>query len=92
MIRSAIQVQFVHHHVWDMIVVMEECNHHPLRCPKCDMVKPWEALNGRHMYTAMCTKGVERKHRPLMEEEAHMIMVVAFQAYGRPSDMVVSFK
>ena len=40
----------------------------------------------------MCAKGAERKRRRRVEEEYHTIMEVAFQYYGRPLEVVTSFK
>ena len=67
---SALRVHFMYHHVQDTIVVPEEGNRPLLRCPKCDMFVPWEALNGRHRDTAMCARGAELKLRRRREEEA----------------------
>ena len=41
---------------------------------------------------AICTKGAERKLGRRVEEEAHEITTVAFQAYDMPLEMVTSFK
>ena len=41
---------------------------HP-RCTLCDMMVPRRALNGRHLATAHCTRGEERKRRRLAEAE-----------------------
>ena len=63
------RVHFVHRHVQYNVVMMEEGNFpHPL-CSRCDMQVPRKALNGRHLGTAQCAKGAERKRRRLAETE-----------------------
>ena len=44
------------------------------------------------MRTAQCTQGAERKRRQLAAEEDKEITARDFSAYGRPQDMVTSFK
>ena len=48
--------------------------------------------NGRHLATAQCNKGAERKFRRLAEEDIRESTDRAFQAYGKPLEMVNSFK
>ena len=46
------RVHFVHRHVQDTVVMLEEGNlPHPW-CARCDMQVPRKALNGRHLGTA----------------------------------------
>ena len=59
-IRSALLVHFLHRHVWDMLVVLEEGNYPLPLCPKCYMLVTWWALNGTHQATTMCARGAER--------------------------------
>ena len=67
--RTAMRVQFVHRHVQDTVVMLEEGNlPHPW-CPRCNLQVPSKALNGRHLGTAQCKKGAERKRRRLAETE-----------------------
>ena len=56
------------------------------------MLAPWSALNRRHLATALCAKGVERKRRRLSEEDQRESTERAFQAYGQPLETVTSFK
>ena len=63
------QVQFVRLHVQDTVVMLEEGKSPHPRCAKCDMEVPQKALNGRHLETAQCAKGAERKIRRLDETE-----------------------
>ena len=55
--RTAMQVHFVHWHVQDTVVMLEEVNFPHPRCARCDMQVPRKALNGRHLGTAQCAKG-----------------------------------
>ena len=48
------------------------------------MLFPWRALNGRHLDTTKCTRGVERKRRWIAEEELQERLDRDFQAYGAP--------
>ena len=50
------------------------------------------ALNGMYRHTTKCKKGAERKRRRLVAEEERAVTSRAFSAYGRPLDMVTSFK
>ena len=52
----------------------------------------WRALNGRHISTAQCAKGAERKLQRMAEEEMRESAERAFKVYGRPLEMVNSFK
>ena len=61
------RVHFVHRHVQDTVVMLEEGNlPHPW-CPRCNLQVPRKALNGRHLGTAHCKKGAEWKQRQLTE-------------------------
>ena len=78
-------------HVQDMLVFLEEGNHPLPRCTKCDMFFTQRELNGIHQAMAMCARGEERRLKRLQEEEARLSMVVAFEAYVRPLEMVTTF-
>ena len=53
----------------DTVIIVEEVNIlHPL-CPRCDIMVPWVALNGRHPNTTQCAKGEYLKQRVLEVEE-----------------------
>ena len=63
------RVHFVHRHVQDTVVMLEEGNlPHPL-CTRWDMQVPSKAPNGSHLGTAQCVKGAERKRRRLAKTE-----------------------
>ena len=67
--RTAMRVQFVHRHVLDNVVILEEGNFPHPRCALCNMLVPRRALNGRHPGTEQCKQGAERKRRQLAEVE-----------------------
>ena len=61
------RVHFMHRHVQETVVMLEEGN---LPLPRCDLQVPRKALNGRHLGTLQCKKGEEeRKRRRLAETE-----------------------
>ena len=51
-----------------------------------------KALNGRHLGTAHCKKGVERKQRQLAETKTRENSERAFHAYGKPMEAVLEFR
>ena len=89
--RTAIRVHFVHWHVQDTVVMLEEVNSPHPRCARCDMQVPSKALNGRHLGTAQCAKGAERKRQRLAETETRENLERAFSAYGQPMEAVLVF-
>ena len=74
------------------MIILEDGNLLHPRFPHCDILVTWQAMNGRHLATAQCAKGAERKRRRMAEEEMRKSEERAFQAYGRPFEMVTSFK
>ena len=89
---TAMRVHFLHRHVRDTVIILEDGNlPHPRR-PRFDMLVPWRALNRRHLSTAQRVKGAESKRRWLTEEELQESSERAFQAYGKPLETVTSFK
>ena len=52
----------------------------------------WRSLNVYHKSTVHYKKGAERKQQHLAAEEARVVTSRAFSAYGRPLEMVPSFK
>ena len=67
--RVSMRVPFVHRHVHDTVVILEEGNLPLPRCPRCDLQISRKALNGRHLGTSQCRTGTERKRRRLAEAE-----------------------
>ena len=80
------RVHFWHRHVRDTVVILEEGNLPHPRCPLCDMLVLWKALNGTYRRTAQCTRGEEQKRRRLVAEEEREVTARAFSAYGLPGD------
>ena len=90
--RMMKRVNFMHRHVCDTVIILEEDNLPHLQCPRCDMLVPWKDLNDWNATTAQCTKGEERKRLQLAEEEMRENAARAFKANVRTLDMVTSFK
>ena len=79
--RTAMRVHFFHQHVRDTVIIVEEGNlPHPW-CPRCNMLVPLRAMNGRHLAIAQFAKGEERKRRRLADEELRESSERYFQAY-----------
>ena len=55
--RTAMRVHFVHRHVLNTVVILEEGNLPHSRYYQCDMLVPRRDLNRRHPGTAQCKKG-----------------------------------
>ena len=72
------RVHFVHWHVLNTVVMLEEGNFPHPRCAKCDMQPPRRALNGHHPGTAQCEKGAERNRRRLAETDTRENLKRAF--------------
>ena len=90
--RTEMMVHFWHRQVRDTVVILEEGNSPHPRCPLCDMMVPWRALNGTHRRIAQCKQGAGRKQRRLAAEEEREVTARDFSAYGRPLEMVTSFQ
>ena len=90
--RAAMRVHFVHRHVHNTVVILEEGNPPLPRCPRCDLQVSRKALNGRHLETSQCRKGIERKRRRLAEAELVATSEKAFHAYGTNMRAVTEFK
>ena len=66
--RMAMQVHFSQRNVWDTLFILEEGNLPYPWCPHWKILAPWCDLNGRHLSTAQCARGADRKQRRLAEE------------------------
>ena len=86
------QVHFVHRHVQDTMVMLDEGKFPHPWCARCDMQVPRNALNRRHLGPAQCSKGVERKRRRLAETETREDLEREFSAYGKPMEVVTEFR
>ena len=90
--RTEMRVHFVHPHVLNIVVMLEEGNLPHPRCARCNMQVPHRALNRRIQGTAQCLKGAERKRRRLAEKDTRNNLEQAFEAYGVPIKSVSEFK
>ena len=63
------RVHFVHRHIHDTVVMLEEGKLLLPRCPRCDLQVSRKALNERHLGTIQCRMGTEWKQRRLAEAE-----------------------
>ena len=90
--RAAMRVHFVHRHVHDTMVILDEGNLPLPRCPRCDLQVSSKALNGRHLGTSQCKTGTERKRRRLAEAEMRVTSEREFHAYGEQMRAVTDFK
>ena len=90
--RAVMWVHFLHRHVLDTMVNLEEGNSPHPWCARCNIQFPRRALNGRHLGTAQCLKGAERKRRRLAEAETRENSEQGFEAYGDPIESVTEFK
>ena len=72
--------------------IVEEVNLLDPWCSRCNTMSPWRVSNKRHLATAQCARGEERKRRWLAEEELRESLERAFQAYGEPLEIVTAFR
>ena len=85
------RVHFVHRHVHDTVVILEEGNLPLPRFPQCDLQFSRKAINGRHLGTSQCRTGTERKRRRLAEAEMRKTLERAFHVYGTRMEAVTEF-
>ena len=85
-------MHFLHRHVLDTVVIMEEGNLPHPRCTWCNILVPRGTLNFRHPDTAQCARGAERKRQRLLETEMRESSEKAFEAYGEPLENVTTFR
>ena len=45
------RVNFLHFHVWDTVIILEEGNLYQPLCPLCNILVPWRSLNVSHKST-----------------------------------------
>ena len=62
-IRTNLWVYFVHRHVQDTLVILEEGKRPHPQCNKYDMFVPWRALNDLHNTNDIYIMGEEQKHQ-----------------------------
>ena len=90
--RSDLTVHFLHRKIRDAVFILEEGNLPHPRCPRCDILVPWEALNGLYTTTAQYANGAERKRIWVSVEDMRASTAMAFHAYSRPMTSITSFK
>ena len=90
--RTAMRVKFIHRHIQDTVVILEEGKLPQPQFPRYEMLVPWRALNMRHPATAQCARGSKRKQRRLEEEELQESTEKVFRAYNEPLGNVTTFK
>ena len=86
------RVHFVHRHIHDTVVMLEEGNLPLPRCPRCGLQVTRKALNGHRRGTLQCKKGVELKLLRLAETETRENAERAFHTYGKPMKAVLEFR
>ena len=84
-------MNFLHRHVLDTVVILEEGNLPHPRCTRCYMLVPQREMNGRHLAIDQCSTGAERKRRRLAETDLRESLERAFEAYGEPLENVSDF-
>ena len=89
--RTEMRVHFVHRHVLDTVVILEEGNFPHPRCARCNMLVPQRALNGWHPGIEQCNKRAKRKRQQLAEAETRESTNQAFEAYRAPIKNVTDF-
>ena len=63
------EMHFLHQHVLDTVVILEEGNFPHPWCARCDILVRRRDLNARHPATVQCAMGAERERRSLIEAE-----------------------
>ena len=86
------RVHFMHRHVQDTVIILEEFNLYHPQCPRCDTLVPWKDLNSRNVTNSQCAKGVEQEISWMTAEEIRESAASVFQVYGRSIEIVTSFK
>ena len=92
MSHISLRVHFMHRHMQEMVVILEEGSHPLLICTKCDMFITWRVINVKHQATAICDMGEERRRKRRQLEEVWRSTAVDFQAYESPLEEVHEFK
>ena len=74
------RVHFYHMHVRYTAIILEEDNLPHPRCPQCNIIVPWRALNARNPITDQFSKGAEIKRQQMAEDEMRDSAGREFQA------------
>ena len=86
------RVHFMHRHVKDTVIIMEEFNLYHPQCPRCDTLVPWKDLSSRNVTYSQCAKGVEQEISRMTAKEMRESAASVFQFYGRSIEIVTYFK
>ena len=90
--RTDTRVHLCNSPIRDTVVIMYEGNLSHSRCPLCDMLVTWRALNGTHQHTLQRKDGAYSKQQSLAAEEKRKVTTKEFSAYCLPLKMVNSFQ
>ena len=85
------RLHFLHRHVLDTVVILEDGNFPHPWCTRCDMLVPRQALSRRYPDTAQCARGADRKRRRLAEVETRESLARSSEAYREPIKNVSAF-
>ena len=86
------QVHFVHWHILETVVILEEGNLPHPQCARCDMLVPRQALNRGYPGTTYSKRWAEQKRQRLAEADTRESTERAFEAYRDPIKNVTEFK
>jgi hypothetical protein len=89
--RNNLRRHFMHRHVRDELVILEEGTALLPRCELCDMFVTYKSLNQSHQQSAYCREGAARKRQRHAREDARLASEVVFTARGVPLDSVQTF-
>ena len=86
------RVNFLHMHVRDTVIILEEGNLPHKHCPYFYILVPCKPLNRLNLTTTQCANRTEKKRWRLAADEMTESTSRAFQDYGRPVETVALFK
>ena len=90
--HQSLRRHFLHRHVADTLVILQEGSHPLPRCELCDMFVPASALSSGHQRTAYCRRGADAKRRRHVLQDLRRADEIVFTACGVPLDRVSVFK
>ena len=91
-IQTNLQNVFLHWHVRDTVVVLNEGNRPHLQCTGFNMFVPRDTLNGIQSVIEMCAQEAYHKRRQPSKEAARDRAETVFWAYVQPLANAGSFK
>jgi len=90
--HEGLRRHFMHRHVRDTLVILQEGSHPLPRCELCDMFVGSYAIGRGHQNTDLCHRGAAAKRRRHALEDIRQADEVIFHACGSPLDRVGVFK